>query len=151
MLEDKLGQDLKTALLAGDTHTVATLRGLKNAILYAKVADGGRNAQLSDEVIQGILQKEAKKRQESIDLYRQGGREEKAAAEAAEKAIIERYLPAQLSEAAVAQLVDDVIQAQSDAGNTTMGAVITAVKQRAAGTADGALIARIVKERLAAR
>ena len=148
-MEERLDQDLKIALLASDHLSVSTLRGLKSVILYAKVAQGSRDTALPDEALVGLLQKEAKKRQESADLYLRGGSDEKAQAELAEKAIIERYLPEQLDEAEVAKLVEVAVSEAQASGPIAMGAVIAKVKQQSSGQADGALIARLVKERLA--
>src|SRR4051812_34462418 len=105
MLEERIEQDLKRALLAKDERTVSTLRGLKSAILNAKIASGKRESGLEDAEVLSILGKEAKKRQESADLYVQGGDQSRADAEIAEKAIIDAFLPAQLSEAEIARLV----------------------------------------------
>lgn len=149
MLEDKLQQDLKAALLAGDKAKATTLRGLKSTLLYAKVAEGKRDEGLTDEQVIALLSKEAKKRQESADLYIQGGSQERADAELAEKALIETYLPAQLSEAEVSKIVELVIAETGAASMADMGRVIGAVRAKAGATADGALIARVVKERLA--
>jgi hypothetical protein len=148
MLEHKLDQDLKTALLAGDKLVVSTLRGLKSTILYAKVADGTRGQAMPDEAIIPLFKKEADKRQESADLYHKGGNEEKAKSELEEKAIIECYLPTPLSESEVAEFVDNAIKELSGVGQASMGPVIGMVKQRTAGRADGSLIARLTKERL---
>lgn len=148
MLEEKIEQDLKQALLAGDSRRVSTLRGLKSVLLNVKVATGKRESGLSDEEVQPILSKEAKKRQESADLYVQGGDQARADAELAEKAIIDEYLPAQLSEAEVAGLVEEAIQATGATEQKDMGKVIGAVRAKAAGSADGALIARLAKEKL---
>ena len=148
MLKQQLEQDLKTALLAGDKDRVTVLRGLKSVILYAEVAKGVRAEGLSDAEIIPLLAKEAKKRQESADLYVQGGSPERASTELAEKTIIETYLPKQLSEDDLKKLIDEVV---ADLGATTpqaMGQVIGAVKQKTVGSADGALIARLVKEKL---
>lgn len=150
MLEDKIQQDLKTALLGGNKPEAETLRGLKSALLNAKIEQGKRDDGLDDAAVITILQKEAKKRQESADLYTQGGNSERAAAELAEKQLIERYLPAQLSEAELRQLVDEAVQATGAQDAKAMGQVIAAVKQKTAGAADGATIARLVRERLSA-
>ncbi|MDB5175300.1 MAG: hypothetical protein JWM81_158 [Candidatus Saccharibacteria bacterium] len=144
-IEEQLEADIKTAMLAREATTVTTLRGLKAAFLSAKVAAGTRDSAMSDDEAIAILSKEAKKRQESVDMYTQGGRPDSAAAEAAEKALIETYLPARLTEDEVRAVVDEVLAA-TDA--PAMGPVIGAVKQRTAGAADGAMIARIVKEKL---
>ena len=149
MLEQRIEQDLKTALLAGDKSKVTTLRGLKSVLLYAKVAAGTRDEGLSDEIVISILSKEAKKRQESADLYKQGGSQERADAELAEKALIETYLPAQLDEAELSKIVEAVIADTGASGMADMGRVIGAVREKTQGAADGAVIARLVKERLA--
>ncbi len=151
MLKQQIEQDLKTALLAGDASRVTTLRGLKSVILYAEVAKGLREQGLPDDEIVALLSKEAKKRQESADLYAKGGSEERQSAELAEKAIIEAYLPKQLSEAELQLLVDEAITHMGADSPQAMGKIIGAVKQRTAGAADGAAIARLVKERLQAK
>jgi len=148
MLEERLDRDLKTALLNGDSVAVSTLRSLKSAILYAKVAGGNRSDTLPEEALLAVLQKEAKKRQESVEAYQRAGNEQRAHTEAREKEIIEQYLPAKLSEAEVVRLIDATISELGDAGNLSMGVVISTVRQKAAGAADGALIARLTKERL---
>lgn len=150
MLEDKLEQDIKKALLSRDSLRVSTLKQVKSVLLNAKVASGKRESGLSDEEVLPILAKEAKKRQESADLYRQGGNQERAETEEREKAIIESYLPEQLSEDKLNKLIDEVI-AKDESGNPqAMGAVIGQVKQLAGPSADGATIARLVKEKLSA-
>lgn len=149
MLEQQIEQDLKTALLAHEAVRVSTLRGLKNVILNDKVATGRRGTTLNDSEVIELLSKEAKKRQESADLYIQGGDKDRADAELNEKAIIETYLPAQLSDEEIGVIIDEVIkQAQAQGQAPVMGQIIGLVKQRTVGTADGAVIARLVKEKL---
>lgn len=148
MLEQKIEQDLKAALLSGDKQRVSTLRGLKAVLLNVKVATGQRETGLSDEEVLVQLGKQAKQRQESADMYVQGGDQARADAELAEKAILEAYLPAQLSEAEIIKLIDDVIAQTGASGPAAMGQVIGQVKQKAGATADGAVIARLVKEKL---
>ncbi len=140
--------DLKAAMLGGDKQTATILRGLKSAILYAEVAEGKRDSGLADPAIIEVLSKEAKKRQESADLYAQAGEAQRAQTELAEKTIIERYLPAQLSDEELEQLIDKAIAQTNATGPQAMGQVIGAVKQQTAGQADGARIARLVKEKL---
>lgn len=147
-LKAQINKDLKTALLSGDKDRATVLRGLKSVILYAEVAKGSRDAGLPDDEIQALLSKEAKKRQESADLYKQGGNLEKAEAELAEKVMIEAYLPAQLSETEVHALVDEVANELGGVSKETMGRIIAGVKSKSGGAADGALVARLVKERL---
>lgn len=148
MLKQQLEQDLKTALLAGDKDRVTILRGLKSVILYAEVAKGSREQGLSDEDILTLFAKEAKKRQESADLYTKGGRQEKADAELAEKAVIEAYLPKQLTDEELIKIVDDVVGSFDSPTPQLMGQIIGKIKQATEGRADGARIAQLVKERL---
>ncbi len=147
-IKQRLQDDVKTAMLAGDSLRLECLRGLKSAILYAEVAAGKREAGLSDDEILGLLAKEAKKRQESADLYVQGGSQERAEKELAEKAIIEEYLPEQMSEDELTQIIDELISQVKPQGMQQMGQVIGQVKSRVGNKADGSIIARLVKEKL---
>lgn len=150
MLKARIDQDLKTALLAGDKVLATTLRGLKSVILYAEVAKGVRDEGLSDDEIVTLLSKEAKKRQESADLYLRGSNNEKAEAELAEKKVIEGYLPQQLSDEELTAIIKEAIASTDASGPAVMGQVIGAVKQKTAGQADGARIAQLVKQQLEA-
>jgi uncharacterized protein YqeY len=147
-IKETIDSDIKSAMLAGDKVLVTTLRGLKSAILYAEVANGTRDTGLSDQEVTSIFQKEAKKRQESAELYRKGNNLISAEAEEAEHAVIQSYLPEMLSEDEVRKLV----KAQADelqlVSTQQMGQLISAVKQKAGGAVDGALVARIAKEYL---
>ena len=149
MLKQQLEQDIKSALLSGDKARATTLRGLKSAILYVEVAQGSRENGLSDEDIITVFAKEAKKRQDSADLYVKGGSQERADQELAEKAIIEGYLPKQLTDEELTAVVDAVVAELGLSSPQAMGQVIGAVKSRTEGKADGSRIARLVKERLA--
>ena len=148
MLEQRLEADIKAALLAGDSVKVLTLRGLKATLLNNKVAEGTRDSAMSDDQVIALFTKEAKKRQESADMYVQGGSQAKADAELAEKALIETYLPAQLDEAAIKEVIETVVSELGATDMKSMGQVIGAVKAKTAGAADGGIIARLVKERL---
>lgn len=147
-LKERLEADLKTALLSGDKALASTLRLLKSAILYVEVAKNKRDTGLNDEEIIEVLAKEAKKRQESADLYIQGGNQERAAAEQQEKKIIEKYLPQQLSSDEIIAIINEVSAELGGINPQTMGRVIGEVKQRAGASADGGEIARLVKEKL---
>lgn len=148
MLKQRLEQDLKQALLGGDREKATILRGLKSVILYAEVAKGAREEGIDDEAITALFAKEAKKRQESADLYEKAGEAERAAKELQEKAVIEEYLPKQLSDEELIAITEAVIADLGVSGPQAMGQVIGQVKQRTAGQADGARIAQIVKEKL---
>lgn len=149
MLEQQLEQDIKTALLAGDSTKATTLRGLKATLLNVKVADGKRDVGLTDEEVQAVFAKQAKQRQESADLFTQGGNQIKADEELVEKAIIEAYLPKQLSEEEIGKLVDEAIITTGASGPAGMGQVIGQVKSKVGASADGSVIARLAKEKLA--
>lgn len=147
-IKQQIDQDIKQAMLAGDKTLTTTLRGLKSAVLYVEVANGSRDQGLSDEEIIDLLTKEAKKRQESADMYTQGGRPEKAQAELTEKRVIEKYLPAQLSDQELASLVTSIIEELDASGPQALGQVIAETKKRTGGQADGGRIAALVKGRL---
>ena len=148
-IKQTIEQDIKQAMLSGDKTLTETLRGLKSAILNVEVAENKRDQGLNDEEVIAVFQKEAKKRQESADLFAQGGNNEKATAELAEKAVIERYLPAQISDTELAEIIDKIVNEKGLSGPQAMGQAIGAVKQQVGARADGSRIAAAVKERLA--
>jgi len=148
MLEKRIEQDLKTALLAGDRLRIDTLRSIKSALLYFKVEKGKRDSGLSVEEEIAVLARESKKRTESADLYIQGGNQEKAATELAEKKIVDQYLPEQLSEDELLKIIVATIKELNVHDQSAMGKVIATVKQKTGGAANGGLIARLVKENL---
>ena len=145
MLEKQLEQDLKTAMLARDSETTEVIRGLKSSILYYKVANNKRNEDLDDQELITILSKESKKRQESADLYVQGGDQSRADKELSEKQIIDKYLPAKMSIEDLTKLIEQVIS-ENDGAN--MGQIIGIVRGKTNGMADGGDIARLVKEKI---
>jgi len=149
MLKQQLDQDLKVALLSGDKDRATTLRGLKSVILYAEVAKGAREQGIPDEEILVLFAKEAKKRQESADMYTKGNSPERAQAELAEKAIIETYLPQQMTDDELQSIINATVTELGMSTMQQMGQVIGAVKQKTEGRADGSRIAQFVKERLA--
>lgn len=149
-IKERIDTDLKTAMLSGDKVLTTTLRGLKSAILNVEIAENKRDSGLSDEEVIGILGKEAKKRQESADLYIQGGNTEKAEAEKFEKEVIEKYLPKQMDDEELKAMVEAAITETGAANMQDMGKVIGLVKSRAGATADGGRIATLVKEKLSA-
>lgn len=147
-IKDQIDNDIKTAMLAGEKAQVTILRGLKSAILYAEVAKGARDTGLDESEVITLLQKEAKKRQESAELFRQGGNLDKANDEELEKKVIETYLPAQLSESEIKALVDQEAMKIDNLTVQQMGQLIGAVKKASGGNADGALVAKLVREKL---
>ncbi len=147
-LKQRVQDDLKAALLSGDRFAAETLRGLKAAILNEEVAKGLRDEGLDDAVIEQIIAKEVKKRFEAAALYAQNMRQDSAADERHEADILSNYLPDQLSEPELKTIVDAKIAELGATDMKMMGQVIAAVKQDVGNTADGALIAKLVKQLL---
>lgn len=145
-LKQRINDDLKAALLGGDRFSAETLRGLKAAILNEEVAQSKRDDGLDDNVIEQIVAKEIKKRNESAIIYEQNDRAEAAVAERQEAEVLIKYLPAQLSEDEIKVVVEAKIAALGASGMQAMGQVIGAVKQELGNSADGATIARLVKQ-----
>lgn len=147
-LSAQIQDDMKAALLGGDRFVGDTLRNLKAAILNEEVAQGKRDEGLSDEEIEKVIAREVKKRKESITVYEANGRPELAETEKKEAEILSRYLPEQLGEDEIRAIVTAKITELGVTDAKGMGQVIGAVKQQVGNTADGALLARIVKESL---
>ncbi len=147
-LKAQLDNDLKAALLGGDRFRADVLRGLKAVILNEEVAKGKRDEGLDDATIEQLIAREVKKRLDSVQQYTAAARPELAETEQAEAKILEAYLPEQLSEADVQKLIDETIAELGVSGPQAMGQVIGAVKAKVGNSADGATIARLVKEAL---
>jgi uncharacterized protein YqeY len=147
-LKDTIQNDMKAALLGGDRFVGETLRNLKAAILDEEVKQNKRDEGLSDEEIEKVIAREVKKRKESITIYEQNGRPELAEAEKKEAEVLSRYLPEQLGEDELREIVKSKVAELGATGPQAMGQVIGAVKQQVGNAGDGALIARIVKETL---
>jgi len=145
-LKQRIESDLKAALLGGDRFVGETLRGLKAAILNEEVAQNKRDAGLEDTVIEQIIAKEVKKRNESAAIYEQNQREDSAADERREAEILSRYLPKQLSEAELKTVVDAKVAELGATDIKMMGQVIGAVKKDVGNAADGAMVSKLVKE-----
>jgi uncharacterized protein len=151
-LKDRLRADLTAAMKSQDKLRTATLRMLLAAIQTEEVAGKGPRV-LSDADVLKVLSKEAKKRSESAEIYTQNGRGELAANEHAEARVIDEYLPAPLSEAEVADVVDTAIAQIAEEigerpGMKQMGQVMKAATVIAAGKADGSRLSAAVKARL---
>lgn len=147
-LKERINDDLKAALLGGDRFCTETLRGLKAAILNEEVAKSLRDEGLADDAIEQIIAREIKKRHESAKLYDENDRAESAADERHEAEILQLYLPAQLDETAVQNIIDTTITELGATSMADMGRVIGAVKAKVGTTADGATVAKLVKQAL---
>lgn len=149
-LKDTIKSDLTAAMKSGDETGRSTLRMALAAITNAEVA-GDEAVQLTDEQVIAVLQAEAKKRTEAAEIYSQAGRSEAAAKERAELAVLERYLPAAMSEDDIRTVVAEEVAAAAASGNSgpkAMGVVVKAVRGRVGAGADGSVVARLVKDAL---
>jgi uncharacterized protein len=151
-LKDQLRADLTSAMKSQDKLRTATLRMLLSAIKNEEVS-GKEPRELSDADVIKVLAKESRKRAESAEIYTQNGRGELAANEHAEARVIDEYLPTQLTDAEVADVVDTAIaQVAEETGEAPgmrqMGLVMKAATAIAAGKADGSRISAAVKARL---
>ena len=151
-LKDTLQADLTTAMKARDTLSSSTLRMVLTAVRSEEVA--GKSARtLSDDEVVTVLQREAKKRREAAEAYDGAGRTEQAEAERAELGVIETYLPTPLTEEELAELVEDAVLVATSEGLTgmgAMGAVMSKLKPKVAGRADGKRLSGAVRARLGA-
>lgn len=147
-LKDRINADLKSAMLARDEVKTQTLQGLKSAILYEEVAKNVREAGLDEAQIEQVVAREAKKRDEAAELFEKGGNAASAEKERTEKEILSIYLPEQISEAEIGAVIEEVVKELKPEGPKDMGRVIGAVKAKTGNAADGALIAKLVKESL---
>lgn len=148
MLQDKIDAELKTAMLEANTERVSVLRGLKSSIFYETISQNKKDTGLDEPEVIKVLQREAKKRTESATIYSHNGAQKQADKELSEKAIIEEFLPAQMSAEELAAIVKRVIEETGASGLADMGKVIGAVKQEVGGQADGAAIAATTKQLL---
>ncbi len=146
-LMEQIRIDLTTAMKAKDKVTVRTLRAVVAAVQEAEVA-GTSATSLDDNGVQKVIAAQAKRRVEAAEAFDQGGRDEKAADERAELAILENYLPKALAEDELAALIDDTLAAEGITEKADMGKAMKAVNQKVAGRADGRTVADMVKSRL---
>ena len=148
-LKDRLRADLTASMKARDALRSSTLRMLLTSVTNAEVA-GKEQRELSDDDVVGVLSTEAKKRREAATAFDDAGREDSAAKERAEAEVITEYLPAQLSEAEIADLVTSTIASLGavDDGMKAMGRVMGALTPQVRGRADGGAVAAEVKRQL---
>ena len=143
----RIQADMTAAMKSKDAETLSTLRMLKTALMEAKTAKPKDASLTPDEEIE-VLQRYVKKRRETIEVNRKVGREDLNATEEREIAVTQRYLPAMLSEAELAELVKAAIASTGAAGPKDMGKVIGAVMAKVKGKAEGGTVSRLVKAAL---
>lgn len=147
-LKDRIQQDLKAAMLARDSFLSDTLGGIKAAILNQEIAESKRDEGLDDASIEKLIATEVKKRVEAAGLYEQGGNADSADKERREVAVLEKYLPTQMTDEALEAVISEVIQALGVGDPKDMGRVIGGVKSKVGNSADGGKIAQLVKSKL---
>lgn len=145
--EQRINDDLKAAMKAKDKDTLRTLRAIKSAILLANTDGSGE--ELTDDKAIKILTKMAKQRKDSLAIYREQGREDLAAIEAAELVVIEGYLPKQLTAEELTAALQDIIAQVGASSMKDMGKVMGVASQQLAGKAEGKAISAAVKALLA--
>lgn len=145
-LEEKITQDLKTAMKAKDQVAMRTIRSIKSAILLKKT-DGSGEA-IDEEAEIKMLQKLVKSRADSLAIYEEQGREDLAKVEREEIEVLKKYLPQPLEESALKEIVNEVIQQVGALSMKDMGKVMGVVSKKVAGRADGKVLAGIVRSAL---
>jgi uncharacterized protein len=147
-LKDTLTADMRTALKARDELTTSTLRMALAAIGNAEVA-GAEKRDLTDDEVLAVLTKEAKKRREAAAAFADAGRTEQAAKEKAEGEVLDRYLPQQLGDEELADIVATALAAGGFSGMAQMGPAMKAAQAAVAGRAEGGRVAAEVRRQLA--
>lgn len=145
-LQERVSQEIKAAMLAKDADRLSALRMLKSAIGYAQIEK--KTESLSDTDVTAIVQKEVKKRRDSVEQFEKGGRAELAAKEKQEITVLESFLPKPLSPEELETLVKATIQELGATTKKDMGPVIKAVQAKAAGRADGKTVSGLVSKLL---
>jgi len=146
-LQEKVMEAMKTAMKAKDTQSLEALRAVKSALLLAQTETGSK-VDLSETEEIKLLQKQVKQRKDSAAIYREQGREDLAEPELAQAQVIEQFLPAQLTEAEVSKIVDEIIIETGASSMADMGRVMGLASAKLAGKADGKTISTVVKSRL---
>ncbi len=146
-LLDQIRADLTAAMRSQDKLGISTLRSVVAAVQEAEVA-GASATTLDDEQVQKVVAAQAKRRVEAAEAFDQGGRTEKAADERAELKILESYLPEQLDQDALTEIIERILSEGGFSTMADMGQAMKAINAEVAGKAEGRLIAELVKSRL---
>jgi uncharacterized protein YqeY len=141
-------EDLKAAMKAKDTVALSTLRALKTALTNTAIESGNKDNIVDETTALALVRKQIKQRQDSIEQFLSANRPELAESEKAEISVLEKYLPAALSDAEVDAIVDAAIQETGATSKADMGKVMGIVQAKAAGRADGKTLSQAVMKRL---
>lgn len=145
-LKQRLTDDMKTAMKAGEKERLATIR-LINAAIKQKEVD--ERVEMDDARVLAVLEKMVKQRKDSIEQYDKAGRDDLAAIERAELVIIDQYLPAKLGEAEIRAAIEAAVIETGASGPADMGKLMGVLKPRLAGQADMGEVSKLIKQRLA--
>ncbi|MBU4369518.1 GatB/YqeY domain-containing protein [Patescibacteria group bacterium] len=148
MLLKKIEQDFRQAIQKRDVLRLAVLRGLKTALHNKEIELKFQKKEMTEEIVIEIVQKEAKKRREAAEMYKKGERKELADKEEKELSILNQYLPEQLSDDKIKEIVIKVIKAVNPAGPQDFGKVMGKVMAEAKGQAQGNKVREIVQKQL---
>ena len=148
-LATRIPEDIKTAMKAKDAVSLNALRALKTAMSNASIEKGHLTAPLDDAEVTALIRKQIKQRQDSYEQFSKAGREELAATEKTEIAVLERYLPAAMTAGEISALVEAVVAETGASTKADMGKVMKLAQERAAGRADGKTLSQEVAKRLA--
>ena len=147
-LSQQLTDDMKTAMREKDKVALGTIRMLKSAIKNSAIEKGGADCELNDAEISNVIRKEVKKRQDSIEQYEKANRPELADTEKAEIEVLQKYLPAPLSDDELAKAVDDAIAEVGATSKKEMGQVMKLLQETTGGRADGKALSKAVMAKL---
>ena len=145
-LLEKIDSDLRTAMKSSDRVAVLTLRNIKSAVRNREIEKGGK---LSDEEICSVLSTLVKQRKESMEQFSRGGRDDLVESEKAELSVLQKYLPEQIPEKELLQLIGDTIRETGATGTKDIGKVMKSVMPKVRGRADGKVVNREVSRLLA--
>lgn len=144
-LRDRINEDMKAAMKARETEKLGAIRLLTAALKQKEVDE---RIEITDDVVLAVIEKMLKQRKDSIEQYKAGNRPDLVAKEEFEVGVLQVYMPAQLSEAELAKVLDDVIAETGATGAKDMGKVMNALRPRVAGRADMGKLSGVVKARL---
>ncbi len=149
-LYEKLNENMKEAMRAKDKETLSTIRLLKSAIDLARINGKTRNDECSDDLVIEVASKQVKTHKESIEEFRNAGREDLAVALEKEIEIISEYLPEQLSESEIEVEIDKIFETVKPEGKKDMGKIMKEANATLKGRADFKLVSEIVNRKLGA-
>ena len=148
MTKTELKEELKQSMLARDSEKTSALRMVISALGYYEIEKGGAGYEATEEDVEAVLQKQVKQRRDSVEQFKLGGRDDLVEKEAKEIEMLEKYLPAQMSEDDVQKLVEEAVAQTGATSAADMGKVMGALMPKVKGKADGGLVSKLVKEKL---